>query len=92
LSLLTPGIADLAQKPYLLMNQREAKQLGVETGQTVSLIVEEQLREIPLRLAEWVPRGKAIVPSGLPGLRGLVLPALGRILLVEHGGEEAKAA
>lgn len=92
LSLLAPGIADLAPAPYVRVNPQDAERLGMVAGQQVVLVVEEQVREAPLYLASWVPVGTVIVPSGLPAMRGLVLPAWGRILPVERGGEEAQPA
>ncbi|HEX2951588.1 MAG TPA: NADH-quinone oxidoreductase subunit NuoG [Armatimonadota bacterium] len=90
LSLFTPGIADLAPEPYLMMNEQEAQHLGLTAGQHVEVVVERQRYDLPVQLAPLVPTGIAAVPVGLPALRGLALPAWGRILAAEQG-EEAQA-
>ncbi|OGD22642.1 MAG: NADH-quinone oxidoreductase subunit G [Candidatus Aminicenantes bacterium RBG_16_63_16] len=68
LSSLSPGIAELSPKPYLLMNREEAIELGIEEGSLVELEAEGVKLELNARLAVELARGTAGIPVGLPGL------------------------
>jgi NADH-quinone oxidoreductase subunit G len=74
-----PGVASLSPKPYLGLNPEEARKLGAGEGDTLELELEGITYSLPLRIRPGLCRGVAVLPSGLPGLEGAVLPAWGSI-------------
>ncbi len=79
LSMLSPGVAELAPQPYLSMNPQDASGLGVTSGGSISLVVGKIALELPVRLDESLPQGVAGFPTGLPGLATVDLPNWGKI-------------
>ncbi len=79
LSMLSPGVAELAPQPYLSMNPQGASGLGVTSGGSISLAVGDITLELPVRLDESLPQGVAGFPTGLPGLATVDLPNWGKI-------------
>jgi NADH-quinone oxidoreductase subunit G len=75
LSVLTPGVAELAPKPYLALHPEDAARLPVGEGEEIELAPGGVLRRLPVRLMPSLPRGVAGLPVGLPGLTGITLPA-----------------
>lgn len=69
LSLLTPGINDLAPKPYVALNPADAAALGVAEGETVRV---DDTLDLPVRLLPSLMPGLAGLPVGVAGLH---LPA-----------------
>jgi hypothetical protein len=53
--------------------------LGAGEGDTLELELEGGEFKLPLRIRPRLIRGVAVLPSGLPGLEGAVLPAWGSI-------------
>jgi len=92
LSLYTPGIADLAPKPYLALHPDDAERFGLADGQPALLTVREIDLSVPVRLDAELPHHVAILPVGLPDLPAVRLPAWGALKPAdadENGGEEA---
>jgi len=79
LSRQAPGVASLSPEPYLGLNPEEARKLGAEEGDTLELELAGGAYSLPLRIRPGLCRGVALLPSGLPGLEGAVLPAWGGI-------------
>jgi NADH-quinone oxidoreductase subunit G len=72
LSVLAPGIAELAPEPYVGLNPDGAERLDVQEGQTISLTMGEAHTEcrLPVKLVASLPQGVAGVMAGAPGLPG----------------------
>jgi len=79
LSLLTPGVAQLAPGPYVALSPADAEALGVAEGQALSLTLGEVSRTLPVRVRPALPPGVAALPAVVPGLVGTDLPAWGRL-------------
>ncbi len=79
LSVLAPGIAELAAVPYLALHPRDAEELGLGAGDAAGLRLERTEFRLPVQLRPELQRGLAGIPAGLPGFAGLTLPAWGRI-------------
>jgi NADH-quinone oxidoreductase subunit G len=75
LSLMTPGIAQLAPKPYVAIHPDDAGQVGVQEGDEMELHVGGREYRLASRFVAELPRGVVGVPAGLPPLAGLDLPA-----------------
>jgi NADH-quinone oxidoreductase subunit G len=79
LSILAPGIAELAPEPYVAMNARDAAVLQVEEGNRISLRIEGVVFRLGIRFVSSLPDGTVGLSVGLPGLPGLDLPAWGTL-------------
>jgi len=79
LSLLSPAIAELAPKPYVALSAEDARRLGVVDDQEVAVSIDHASYRLPVRVNLSLPEGVAGLPSGLPPLGGVALPARGRI-------------
>jgi NADH-quinone oxidoreductase subunit G len=75
LSILTPGIAERAPQPYLLLNPDDAAGLQVREGETVELGIDGAAYRLPVKFLPTLPVGIVGVAVGLPGLPGMVRPA-----------------
>jgi NADH-quinone oxidoreductase subunit G len=85
LSLLSPGIAELAPRPYLGLNPRDAEALGIREGDLINVRVEKRALDLPARLDPSLPGGFASLPVGMPGLEGIGLPAWGTVIGISKG-------
>jgi NADH-quinone oxidoreductase subunit G len=83
LSIHSPGIAELAPKPYVAVNPLDADLLGMRTDEPVRLRVADQAFTVMVRLDAALPRGVACLPVGLTGLEGTLLPAPATLFEVE---------
>jgi NADH-quinone oxidoreductase subunit G len=85
LSVLSPGIAELAPQPYLGLNPQDAGRLEVQEGDQVKLGVNGFARHLSVKLMPSLAPGLAGFPAGLPGL-GAVATAAGfaAIQKIEH--------
>jgi NADH-quinone oxidoreductase subunit G len=79
LSVLTPGIAELAPQPYLALNPEDAKALQLADGAEVDLTLNGATRRLPVVRKPELPEGVAGVPIGLPGWPTLGLPERGTV-------------
>jgi NADH-quinone oxidoreductase subunit G len=66
LSVLTPGVFELAPEPYLALNPDDAAGLGLGAGDEVDFHIEGRLYRLPLRLLPTLPPGIVGLPTGLP--------------------------
>ena len=80
LSILAPGIAELAPRPYIGLNPEDAGGLRVREGETVRLSTEGKEQNLPLKYAPSLPRGTILLPFGLPGLEWTGLPVWAKLL------------
>jgi NADH-quinone oxidoreductase subunit G len=71
LSVLTPGIAELAPGPYLALGPDDARELGVVEGQDVDLDIAGAVHCLPVHISPTVSKGIAGLPFGLSGLIGI---------------------
>jgi NADH-quinone oxidoreductase subunit G len=69
------GIAQLLPRPYVALNPVEASLLGAKAGEQIKVAVEGALFELEVALRADLPRGVAGLPTGLPPLDGVMLPA-----------------
>ncbi len=74
LSMLTPGVAERASRPYLALHPDDAGRLGMAEGAEAELAFDGRLYRLPVRLEPSLPLGVAGVPYGLPGSPGITLP------------------
>jgi NADH-quinone oxidoreductase subunit G len=88
LSRQAPGVASLSPGPYLGLNPGEALRLGAKEGDTLELELEGSAYRLPLRIRPRLCRGVAVLPFGIPGLEGAVLPAWGSIRAERGQAEE----
>jgi NADH-quinone oxidoreductase subunit G len=75
LSILSPGIAQLAPEPYVALNPGDAAREQAAEGETVQLELDGGTVDLPVRLAPSLPQGVAGLPVGLPKMERLALPA-----------------
>ena len=68
LSLLTPGIAERAPRPYVGIAPEDAAALGVGEGETIEAIGAGHTVVLPTRLLSGLPPGLVGIPLGLPGV------------------------
>jgi NADH-quinone oxidoreductase subunit G len=73
LSMLSPGVAERAPQPYLALNPVDAHTLGLESGETAQIKLQNQEVSLPVRLDATLCRGLAGLPVGLPGSPSLDL-------------------
>jgi len=85
LSMLTPGVAELAPAPYVALNVADAERLQAAEGEPVSLQVGPLTLTLALRVAPSLPPGVAGLPVGLPGLPYAQLPGWGKVSRSEEG-------
>ncbi len=87
-----PAIAELVPKPCLTINTSDAEQLGLANDQAVDVTVANTTHRVSTKLKAELPRGIAMLSTGLPGLEGLVLPGWGRLALAEETPGEQEGA
>ena len=92
LSMYTPGIAELAPKPYIALNAADAERLGLIAGDQVNLWLPWLDLSAPWRLVPSLPSGVAGLPVGLPGMPFVALPARGRLSRAGAGEMPAPSA
>ncbi|HVB56661.1 MAG TPA: NADH-quinone oxidoreductase subunit NuoG [Candidatus Acidoferrales bacterium] len=79
LSFAAPGVAELAPKPYVAVNADDAKRLGVEPGEQITIKLDGTTHSLPAKIRGELPLGIAGLPAGFPGLAGISLP-IGSVL------------
>ncbi|MBZ5496480.1 MAG: NADH-quinone oxidoreductase subunit NuoG [Acidobacteriia bacterium] len=70
LSMLSPGIAELAPEPCLALNPADARVLAVDDGANVLVEFKASRHRLPVRLTASLPAGVVGIASGLPAWRG----------------------
>lgn len=83
-SALSPGIAELAPKPYFGLNPDAIKKLNINEGAIVGVTLNGAELQLPVKCIINLSQGTAGVPVGLPGLIGLILPASVKIQITKH--------
>ncbi|MDX1686521.1 MAG: molybdopterin-dependent oxidoreductase, partial [Candidatus Promineifilaceae bacterium] len=86
LSILTPGVAELAPDPYLALGPTSAAALEVRDGDEVKVEIGGANRSLPVRITPSLPAGLAGVPYGLPEMPYAALPAWIEPGVSEDGG------
>lgn len=76
LSIHTPGIAERAPKPHLMIHEEDARRLNLEEGQPLRFHHNGQDYELPVALQTSWPEGMIAIPAGLPGVPVLDMPVL----------------
>jgi NADH-quinone oxidoreductase subunit G len=84
LSVLSPGIAELAPKPYIALNRQYVSVLGLAGALEAELSLGDTHYVLPVKLISSLPDGIAGIPAGIPGLEGVVVPASGKIAPVKR--------
>ena len=77
MSVLSPGIKELAPQPYVAINLDAARRAGVFEGQDVELTIGNHKLQLPVRIRPELPDGLVAMPQGLPSLPHIDLPAWG---------------
>ena len=85
LSVLAPGIAELAPAPYLALHPEDAAGLAACAGDELEFRLQDRLYRLPLKLLPTLPKGVAGLPSGLPEGPGTIYP--GQWLAISRGVE-----
>jgi NADH-quinone oxidoreductase subunit G len=83
LSVIAPGVRELAPAPYVALNPDDAGELGVGAGDLAELRFESTFYRLPVQCRADLRRGLAGLPVGLPGLHGINLPGLASITKAE---------
>jgi len=79
LSVLAPGVAELAPRPYLGLRPQDAEGLKVSEDQEVQLALAGGVYRLAVKFRPVLPAGVAGLPCGLTGLPMISLPAWGRV-------------
>ncbi|MGE5173459.1 MAG: NADH-quinone oxidoreductase subunit NuoG [Betaproteobacteria bacterium] len=74
LSILSPGIADRAPKPYLALNPDDASRLKVADGGTIELSIADTVHTMGVKVLSEMPRGMAGLYSARNVSLNFVLP------------------
>ncbi len=74
LSMLSPGIAQLAPEPYVAVSAADAEKLGVESGDDVTVMIGDQPLVVCARIDGSIQDGIARLPMGLKNVPTVKLP------------------
>lgn len=74
-----PAVAELAPKPYVALNETDAREIGAAAGDLVEVGLDGGWQHMPLRVEPALPSGVAGIPVGLPGTPALDQPVWSRI-------------
>jgi NADH-quinone oxidoreductase subunit G len=83
LSVLSPGVAERASRPYLALNPDDARARRVNEGEEVELVLDGAVYRLRVEFHTALPRGVTGLPAGLRELPWATLPAWGRISTAE---------
>jgi NADH-quinone oxidoreductase subunit G len=84
LSLLAPAVAERAPRPYLALNEEDARDLQVGPADEVELRLADTAHRLPVQIDPALPRGLAGLSFGLPAMQGIGLPAWCHISRVDR--------
>jgi NADH-quinone oxidoreductase subunit G len=79
LSRIAPAVATRVPDAYFALNAEDAAALELTPGTHATLRFGDSTYRLPLVVREALPRGVASLPSGLPELAGIALPAWAEI-------------
>jgi NADH-quinone oxidoreductase subunit G len=82
LSLIAPGVRELAPEPYLALNPDDADALHLGAGDLAEVHLDAMPYRLPVQRRADLRRGVAGVPV-LAGLQGAALPAFAKITKAE---------
>jgi NADH-quinone oxidoreductase subunit G len=71
LSVYTKGIASQSPEPYVSLSRRDAEQVQLKNGDTVSVKTDGKTYAFPLSINESLPAGIMLMPAGLTGMEAL---------------------
>ncbi len=74
LSMLSPGVAELAPEPYVAVSAADAEKLGVESGDDVTVMIGDQPLVVCARIDGSIQDGIARLPMGLKNVPTVKLP------------------
>jgi NADH-quinone oxidoreductase subunit G len=86
LSVFSAPIAELSPEPYLALNPEDGARLKLYEEQQVELTMGSGVWRLPGIFLSGLPRSVAGLPVGLPGVKHIELPAVGKIEGVAGGG------
>lgn len=72
LSRLAARIQEVIPDPVILMNPEDAQEIGIKEGDLVGFSIEGEMRELPAKFGNSVPRRVMAVPVGYPETRGII--------------------
>jgi NADH-quinone oxidoreductase subunit G len=75
LSRQSKSVAQRVSKPYIMINDGDAKNLKVQEGGMLSFEIEKQVHAFPVKISSDMPVGVAGIPYGIAGCSGL--PSMG---------------
>ena len=90
-SMNSPAIQERSVEPYLALNPKDAEQLDVQDGASLTLESGQTLLTLPVHIKADLPAGLVGYPRGLPGLPELNLPALAKLHKVEQASSVVSA-
>ncbi|MCY2928076.1 MAG: NADH-quinone oxidoreductase subunit NuoG [Planctomycetota bacterium] len=90
LSVHSPGIAELAPRPYVALGPVDAGRLGVRDGAPVTVTLAGRTLALPARILEAIPPGAAALPAALADLPFFSLPARGSVSLAAPAAPEGR--
>jgi NADH-quinone oxidoreductase subunit G len=74
------SIAQRIPHPYVGLNGHDAASLGKDNGHVAQLIIGYASIKLPVRIIPTLCTGVIALPVGIPGLEGVSLPAMGKII------------
>jgi NADH-quinone oxidoreductase subunit G len=85
LSVHSQGIRELAPQPYVALNPTDAELMSIRPGDSVKVILHEEILTLNAVIRPELPRGVACVPAGLPSLEAFTFPAVTQVAEVGTG-------
>ena len=79
LSRSAPAVLELAPQAYVALNPDDASQLGVQTGQEITVDLAGTRYRLPVKIRPELPKGVAGLPAGVPPLEGISLPGWSKL-------------
>lgn len=86
MSMYAPGVAGRAPGKYLGLNPEDGASMGIRAGEEVELILQGSSYRLTIRFIPSLAKGTAGMPSGIPGLEGPALPAMGSLRKLQGAG------
>lgn len=74
LSVRSPGLAELAAKPWVALSRRDAEKLRLDEGDEVEIIVSGVWQRYPVRIENSLVPGMIGLAANLPETAGMKLP------------------
>jgi NADH-quinone oxidoreductase subunit G len=75
LSSLSPAVKGRSPAPYGGLRPEDAALFGVDEGEEALFVLNGSEYILPVRFMSGLPSGVGLLPSGLPALKGVMLPA-----------------